>query len=498
MILALAVSAGGPFYKQPDPNRKVIAITFDDGPHATHTDRILTELGKRNVKATFYVIGNRVKRHADLVERIVREGHEIGNHTWTHPKLTDAISRDVLGEQIRTQQAITEVCGVTPATLRAPYGALSERIRGIVPEQRIVGWSVDPQGWRHKDAGIVTEKVLEQARNGAVVLLHDIHGSTADAVPGIVDALREQGYEFVTVSELFGFGPAPGDNLSAPRPPTVNSQGIEAGTVRTFDGIEFVFCPAGTFEMGSSMTPDEVAAKYGYEIGYPEMSPAWFDREQPRHRVGFSRPFWLSKCEITKAQWAAVMGSEPWQKLTHVSDDPSAPAVNLSWNDVVSFISRLSETSSGSYRLPTEAEWEYACRAGSDTEFCFGDDAEGLDDYASYAINSWNLGAKSARAVGRKKPNAWGFHDMHGNVWEWCADWYDGNYYVASPPNDPAGPARGSCRVMRGGGWLLYPWHCRSAFRRGNDPRTRGINIGFRLCRDVGIVERELSLPIEE
>ncbi|HEY7545724.1 MAG TPA: bifunctional serine/threonine-protein kinase/formylglycine-generating enzyme family protein, partial [Blastocatellia bacterium] len=160
--------------------------------------------------------------------------------------------------------------------------------------------------------------------------------------------------------------------------------------------------------------------------------------EKPAHKVRISRPFEMGKYEVTQAQWEAVMGNNPSN-----FKGANLPVENVSWNDAQEFIQKLNARNDGYvYRLPTEAEWEYACRAGST-----GDYAGNLDEMAWHGSNS----ASKTHSVGQKKPNAWGLHDMHGNVWEWCMDWYLENYYSQSPSADPPGPGTGSLRVSRGG-----------------------------------------------
>jgi formylglycine-generating enzyme required for sulfatase activity len=133
------------------------------------------------------------------------------------------------------------------------------------------------------------------------------------------------------------------------------------------------------------------------------------------------------------------------------------------------------------YRLPTEAEWEYACRAGSASRFCFGDDETAFGDFAWFKDNS----AGTTHPVGQKKPNGWGLYDMHGNVCEWCQDWYDPDYYKVASPGDPPGPSSGSYRVYRGGSCVIWPQICRSAYRFGGVPSYRSRNLGFRVARSL-------------
>lgn len=165
---------------------------------------------------------------------------------------------------------------------------------------------------------------------------------------------------------------------------------------------------------------------------------------------------------------------------SHFSGDGN-PMEWVSWNDCQSFISKMNELDPNcTYRRPTEAEWEYCCRAGSETRYCFGDDESKLGDYAWYGDNS----NEKTHPVGKKIPNAWGIYDMHGNVYEWCQDWYDSDYYDSSPDTDPQGPSSESDRVGRGGGWDGSADDSRSANRRSTYPSRRYESIGLRLVRE--------------
>ncbi len=224
-------------------------------------------------------------------------------------------------------------------------------------------------------------------------------------------------------------------------------------TFKTGEGIELVFVPAGEFDMGSPAT----------ETGRES-------QEGPVHRVRLSKSFWIGKCEVTQAQWEAVMGNNP----SHFKGCPDCPVEQVSWNDCRAFLDKLN--AGGSiirYDLPTEAEWEYACRAGSTGPYALGK----LDYAAWYDGNS----GQKTHPVGTKAPNLWGIHDMHGNVWEWCADRFGGNYYATGQPNDPTGPLDGSRRVVRGGSWYVLAVNCRSAIRGGVTPDTTDYATGFRV-----------------
>ncbi len=232
-------------------------------------------------------------------------------------------------------------------------------------------------------------------------------------------------------------------------------------TVKNTVGIEFVLIPAGTFTMGSLETDAQAYAD-----------------ETPQHPVEISRPFYLSRYEVTRGQWLAVMQGS----LREHPGEPSQPVTHVSWHEVQAFIQRLNTIEPGAtYRLPTEAEWEYAARAGTTTRWSFGDDAEPLHLYSWYEKNARG----TAHRVGQLKPNPWGLYDMHGNVWEWVQDRYGRTYYQSSPVRDPQGPAEGKYRVFRGGGWSGIARYCRSAPRRYASPGFRHATIGFRILREI-------------
>jgi formylglycine-generating enzyme required for sulfatase activity len=204
--------------------------------------------------------------------------------------------------------------------------------------------------------------------------------------------------------------------------------------------MEFVLIRPGSFTMGSDENINE----------------------KPAHKVTITKPFYLGKYEVTQEQWEKVMGSNP----CHFKG-PKLPVEQVSWNDCQSFLAKLQEKSPGQkFALPTEAQWEYACRAGSTSDYCFGDGDANLGEYAWYSSNAGN----QTHPVGGKKPNAWGLYDMHGNVWEWCNDAY--RPYSTEAVSDPTGASSGA-RVLRGGAWHISPGNLRSAGRDGAAPDFR-------------------------
>ena len=235
-------------------------------------------------------------------------------------------------------------------------------------------------------------------------------------------------------------------------------------------GMKFVLIPTGSFMMGSS----EVYKTFG-------------KAEFPQHSVKISNSFFLQTREITQSQWKSVMGTEPWKGKKQIKTDcPNCPAVYLSYPEVQEFIKRLNQKEkTDRYRLPTEAEWEYACRAGTDTFYSFGDDLKKLDTYAWHAGNTNEKGETYAHEVGNKKPNSWGLYDMHGNVWELCSDWFDPEYYKDSPSRDPKGPQASKFgRTKRGGSYYFMPMALGSAIRFPAGDIKRSSDIGFRLVAE--------------
>jgi len=246
-------------------------------------------------------------------------------------------------------------------------------------------------------------------------------------------------------------------------------------------GMEFVYIESGEFMMGS---PED-------EEGHGD-NKGW-------HRVVLTKPYWMGVTAVTQAQYRQVMGNNPsrFKKreggvfgfFGQVYDLDKFPVDSVSWSEAKSFCESLSQSTGDQCRLPSEAEWEYACRAGTTTPFNTGDtistDQANYDGNSTYSNAQKGIYRRKTTPVKTFEPNAWGLYDMHGNVEEWCEDWYGNDYYRNSPSSDPTGPRAGSFRVLRGGSWYNYSRHCRSAIRSRNSPGYRSNCLGFRVVLDL-------------
>jgi formylglycine-generating enzyme required for sulfatase activity len=265
--------------------------------------------------------------------------------------------------------------------------------------------------------------------------------------------------------------------------------------------------------MGSEHSPEESAARFGG-------APDWYLAEHPRHTVRITRPFAMSATQITRGQFRAFVQAtdyrtaaeidgyaEAWSETKFAktpgvswrdagfeqSDDH--PVVCVTWDDAVAFCQWLSQSEGQNHRLPTEAEWEYAYRAGQHSAYTWGDDPNAgqgwancadltaKKDFADWTTFNWTDGFVFTAPVASFKPNHWGLYDMAGNAWQWCGDWF--GPYSPDEVSDPMGPALGEKRVLRGGSWYGAPMSCRATYRSKIVPTYRGTNVGFRLVREI-------------
>lgn len=304
-------------------------------------------------------------------------------------------------------------------------------------------------------------------------------------------------------------------------------------------GMNFVLVPAGEFMMGSDESPEELARDYPQ---YGRERFLLIGDEAPVHKVRITRPFYLAQHEVTVGQFRRFLkasgytpeaqadgtggygydrdydpdksargdafdGRNPkysWRNPGFKQDD-NHPVVNVTWNDAAAMCLWLSAQEGKKYRLPTEAEWEYAARAGTQTRYHSGNDPQSLlsvantfDADARKNWPQWNAYALAGHdgfdftaPVGSYTPNALGLYDMLGNVWEWVADWYDEHYYASSPLDDPHGPASGKVRVRRGGSWHTWSFYVRASYRNWNTPETRYTLVGMRLLREANAPEKK-------
>ena len=266
-----------------------------------------------------------------------------------------------------------------------------------------------------------------------------------------------------------GGGPLTG---GGPRSGTAGGGSSATRLVKNSIGMTFVRINAGTFRMGS-----------------PEEEPGHREHESPTHEVRITRPFYMSVVPVTQAQYEAVKHKNPSKFNKHHGGGPEHPVESVTWDQAFRFCDRLArmpeeEVHHRAYRLPTEAEWEYAARAGTLTPFSCGERLTGRD--AVYAGGGGKFSSKGTGPVAQTLANPWGVHDVHGNVQEWVNDWFEEYYYFESPPDDPHGPKHGTLRTVRGGFWGMLASDCRSAARRGHAPDAPSDTIGFRVVMVVG------------
>lgn len=285
-------------------------------------------------------------------------------------------------------------------------------------------------------------------------------------------------------------------------------------------GMKLVLVPSGEFMMGGQETAEELVKAFA---AY-KRQPDFFQDEYPSHKVRITKSFYFGKYEVTIGNFkrfveetgykteAETDGQGGWGFIPKkgqcdgrylefswrnpgFAQTDDHPVVNVTWNDAVAFCKWLSRKENKTYRLPTEAEWEYACRAQATTRYNNGDNPDDLETIANTLdakgrttfphvqeiIFSADSKPTFTVPVGSKKPNRFGLYDMHGNVWEWCSDWHGVDYYSKSPVDDPAGPETGTKRVRRGGAWNSFPLWARASFRNWNSPQSRCVNLGFRI-----------------
>jgi len=210
-----------------------LSQTFDDGPHPVNTPELLNLLAKNDIKATFFMVGSNVERYPNIVKRMVDEGHEVANHSYSHPALNQLSEAEVDSQISRTQEAITKACGVTPKLMRPPYGAFNAR---LIEKMRsdygltTIFWSVDPDDWKRPGSSVVASRILSEARDGSIILSHDIHGGTIEAMYTVLPGLKDKGFKPVTTGQLIALASSGTAPAQAPQAPGTQEQAPEMPT----------------------------------------------------------------------------------------------------------------------------------------------------------------------------------------------------------------------------------------------------------------------------
>jgi formylglycine-generating enzyme required for sulfatase activity len=389
----------------------------------------------------------------------------------------------------RNRVLIADCCREDPSAARGRAFGSKLRLADLPPgTAALFACSANERAFEHDDwkHGAFTKALLDESQRlsgGGKVRANALAGPVYDRVQSLVSS-KTNGRSRQTVNLLINgivdlqlkVSKAQ-QRMTTPlkpitEPPTPRGDEPIANSL----GMKLQLIPAGEFMMGSGKSAAEIAKLFDSDADY-------YKAEHPQHRVRITEPFYLQTTEVTQGQWRSVMGTEPWKGRDYVKEGSDYAASYVSHEDAVAFCRRLSAREGVKYRLPTEAAWEYACRGGGQTSYSFGSSEGQLGPYAWFEENAWDLDEKYAHVVGQKLANGFGLYDMHGNVWEWCSDWYGEDYYGESPGNDPKGPSGGSARVNRGGSWLLSPQSCRSAYRSRLTPSYRGSGLGFRVLR---------------
>ncbi len=475
--------------------------------------RRLLEDGQKDVrKAEQFVLLRRAAEIAsqagevdlvlEAVDAIIAAGFDIRPYAAKAKLLKDLLAQSTLGASELSN--VTASC-VTFAEEAAANGAIGEATDVIDAAKK----SLDKPALQAQNALRAAKAALPRARTpadrteqeqkaGAALTELDAIKSARLALTDCANGLQQVRHEHeLKIEERLGQTaeeplPEPSGRSTGVRPPMAvapfNEKAakqhqarwakyLRVRVVQTNSiGMKLVLIPPGEFMMGSSKELIEEELRLHDGVGwYPKHLPG----EGLQHRVRITKPYWLGATDVTQEEYERVMGSNP----SKFQGDPQRPVEQVSWDDAVEFCRKLSalpgeKAAKRRYGLPTEAQWEHACRAGTTTRWYAGDDEAGLGDVAWFNANSGG----QTHPVGGKKPNAWGLYDMHGNVWEWCQDWYDKGYYAKSPIDDPAGPPSDSARVFRGGCWIDGAGFCRSAYRNGSRPGLRDCILGFRVC----------------